>query len=87
GTLFAFILVSIGVIVLRHTQPQVERKFRTPLVPFTPLVTISFCLYLMTSLPPLTWLRFSAWLVIGLLIYFLYGFRHSKLQNRHLSAQ
>lgn len=86
GTLFAFILVSVGVIVLRHTQPQVERKFRTPLVPFTPLITIGFCLYLMASLPPLTWFRFTAWLAAGLLIYFAYGMRHSKLQNRHLNA-
>lgn len=87
GTLFAFILVSVGVIVLRHTQPQVERKFRTPLVPFTPLVTIGFCLYLMASLPVLTWLRFTAWLAAGLLIYFAYGMKHSKLQNRHLNVR
>ncbi|NPV83401.1 MAG: amino acid permease [Candidatus Aminicenantes bacterium] len=87
GTLFAFILVSVGVIVLKHTQPQVERKFRTPLVPFTPLVTIGFCLYLMASLPALTWLRFTAWLAAGLLIYFAYGMQHSKLQNRHLNAR
>ncbi len=87
GTLFAFVLVSVGVIVLRHTQPQVERKFRTPLVPFTPLVTIGFCLYLMVSLPALTWMRFSAWLAAGLLIYFVYGMNHSKLQNRHLNTR
>jgi len=87
GTLFAFILVSIGVIVLRHTQPQVERKFRTPLVPFTPLITIGFCLYLMLSLPALTWLRFSAWLAAGLIIYFIYGVHHSKLQNRVIKTR
>ncbi|MCR4395154.1 MAG: amino acid permease, partial [Candidatus Saccharicenans sp.] len=78
---------SVGVIVLRHTQPQVERRFRTPLVPFTPLITIGFCLYLMASLPPLTWLRFSAWLGVGLLIYFAYGIRHSRMQKRYLSAR
>jgi APA family basic amino acid/polyamine antiporter len=83
GTLFAFILVSIGVIVLRHTQPQVERKFKTPLVPFTPLVTVGFCFYLMYSLPTVTWFRFVAWLAVGLAIYFAYGVHHSKLQNQH----
>ncbi len=82
GTLFAFILVSVGVIVLRHTQPQVERKFKTPLVPFTPLITIGFCCYLMASLPILTWVRFIAWLGAGLIIYFIYGLHHSKLQMR-----
>ncbi|MDD8030391.1 MAG: amino acid permease [Acidobacteriota bacterium] len=82
GTLFAFVLVSVGVIVLRHTQPQVERKFRTPLVPFTPLITIGFCLYLMTNLPILTWVRFVVWLGAGLIIYFIYGLHHSKLQKR-----
>jgi APA family basic amino acid/polyamine antiporter len=81
GTLFAFVLVSIGVIVLRKTRPEVERKFRTPGVPFTPLLTIGFCLYLMYSLPGVTWLRFGLWLAAGLLIYFVYSFKHSKLQN------
>jgi len=81
GTLFAFILVSVGVIILRKTRPEVERKFKTPGVPFTPLVTIVFCFYLMSHLPGVTWVRFGAWLLAGLLIYFMYGFRHSKLQK------
>ena len=81
GTLFAFILVSVGVIVLRKTRPEVERKFRTPGVPFTPLITIGFCFYLMSHLPGVTWVRFGAWLLAGLAIYFMYGFRHSKLQK------
>jgi APA family basic amino acid/polyamine antiporter len=81
GTLFAFVLVSVGVILLRKTRPEVERKFRTPGVPFTPLVTVGFCFYLMASLPGVTWVRFGIWLLAGLLIYFLYGFRHSKLQK------
>jgi APA family basic amino acid/polyamine antiporter len=81
GTLFAFILVSVGVIVLRKTRPEVERKFRTPGVPFTPLITIVFCFYLMANLPGVTWVRFGAWLLAGLLIYFMYGIRHSKLQK------
>jgi APA family basic amino acid/polyamine antiporter len=82
GTLFAFVLVSIGVIVLRKTRPEVERRFRTPGVPVTPLITVVFCFYLMYSLPTVTWIRFGIWLLIGLLIYFLYGVRHSKLQKR-----
>jgi len=81
GTLFAFVLVSIGVIVLRKTRPEVERKFKTPGVPFTPLITVGFCFYLMYSLPKVTWFRFGAWLLAGLLIYFLYSVKHSKLQH------
>jgi len=86
GTLFAFILVSIGVIVLRHTQPLVERKFKTPLVPFTPLVTIFFCFYLMSGLAKVTWLRFIVWLALGLAVYFAYGVSHSKLRNGYSQA-
>ena len=82
GPLFAFVLVSIGVIVLRKTRPEVERRFRTPGVPVTPLITVVFCFYLMYSLPTVTWIRFGILLLIGLLIYFLYGVRHSKLQKR-----
>jgi APA family basic amino acid/polyamine antiporter len=81
GTLFAFVLVSIGVIVLRKTRPEVERKFRTPGVPYTPLLTVAFCLYLMLSLQGITWLRFGAWLAAGLTIYFAYSVKHSKLQH------
>jgi APA family basic amino acid/polyamine antiporter len=85
GTLFAFILVSAGVIVLRKTRPEVERRFKTPGVPFTPLLTIGFCLYLMASLQGVTWIRFGTWLAIGLVIYFVYSVKHSKLQ--HLLAR
>ena len=62
GTLFAFVLVSVGVILLRKTRPEVERKFKTPGVPFTPLITVGFCFYLMYSLPKVTWIRFGVWL-------------------------
>lgn len=79
GTLLAFVLVSIGVIVLRRTQPNLKRSFRTPLVPFIPIVAALACLYLMISLPLITWARFLVWLVIGIAIYFAYGMRHSKL--------
>ena len=81
GTLFAFILVSIGVIVLRRTRPEVERKFKTPGVPFTPLLTIAFCFYLMYHLQGVTWMRFALWLAAGLVIYFLYSAKHSKLRH------
>jgi len=81
GTLFAFILVSIGVIVLRKTQPNIERKFRLPGVPFTPLITVAFCFYLMYSLPLATWIRFGVWLLAGLIIYFAYSKNHSVLQK------
>jgi len=81
GTLFAFVLVSIGVVVLRKNKPDLERKFRTPGVPFTPLITVAFCFYLMYSLPTVTWIRFAAWLVCGLIIYFAYSVRHSRLQH------
>ena len=80
GTLFAFVLVSVGVIVLRKTEPDVERRFKPPGVPFTPLITVGFCFYLMYSLPLVTWIRFGIWLLAGLAIYFAYGVHHSKLQ-------
>jgi basic amino acid/polyamine antiporter, APA family len=78
GTLFAFIVVSVGVIILRRTQPDRKRSFRVPWVPFLPCVSIFFCLVLMLSLPLETWIRFVAWLVIGLAIYFLYGHKRTE---------
>ncbi|WP_063600822.1 APC family permease [Clostridium coskatii] len=79
GTLSAFVMVSIGVIILRKTMPNAERKFRCPGVPFTPILTVAFCLYLMAGLQPLTWMRFLIWTIVGLAIYFLYGIKHSTL--------
>lgn len=81
GTLFAFTLVSIGVIVLRKTMPDVERKFKCPGVPYTPALTIIFCGYLMASLPMMTWIRFGIWLVLGLVIYFAYGYKNSIIND------
>jgi APA family basic amino acid/polyamine antiporter len=81
GTLFAFVLVSLGVIILRYKEPNRTRPFRVPWVPITPLISIAACLYLMVQLPRLTWIRFGLWLAIGLVIYFLYGIRHSKLRK------
>jgi APA family basic amino acid/polyamine antiporter len=82
GTLFAFILVSIGVIVLRRVDPDRPRPFRVPWVPFTPLISVVACFYLMYKLPGITWIRFGIWLLVGLVLYFLYGSRHSRLRNR-----
>jgi basic amino acid/polyamine antiporter, APA family len=81
GTLFAFVLVSAGVLVLRRLEPNRVRPFRAPWVPLTPIISIVACLYLMLQLPRLTWIRFGIWLVVGLVIYLLYGVRHSRLQR------
>jgi APA family basic amino acid/polyamine antiporter len=81
GTLFAFVLVSIGVIVLRRTDPDRVRPFRVPLVPWTPMISVVACFYLMYKLPGITWIRFGVWLLVGLVLYFLYGARHSRLRN------
>lgn len=80
GTLFAFILVCIGVMIMRRKEPDRPRGFRTPLVPLIPLLGIAACLYLMCGLPTVTWARFGLWLVVGLVVYFLYGFSHSRLR-------
>jgi basic amino acid/polyamine antiporter, APA family len=79
GTLFAFVLVSAGVIVLRHQQPDRPRSFRVPFVPLFPILSIVCCVVLMMGLPLLTWLRFFAWLAIGLVIYFAYSKSRSTL--------
>ena len=79
GTLFAFVLVSIAVPVLRRTRPDMPRPFRVPFSPFVPVLSALACLYLMTNLTLETWLRFLAWLVLGLLFYAGYGYRHSRL--------
>jgi|CZKQ01.1.fsa_nt_gi APA family basic amino acid/polyamine antiporter len=81
GTLFAFVLVCLGVIVLRRTDRNRPRPFRVPLVPIFPILGIILCGALMLSLPIETWVRFFVWLVIGLVIYFLYSVRHSKLRR------
>mgnify|MGYP001545375539 FL=1 len=79
GTLLAFVIVCAGVIVLRYRQPNLERPFRTPLVPLVPILGIISCGALMASLPSDTWIRLIVWMAIGLVIYFLYGKSHSKL--------
>ncbi|MGY1649788.1 amino acid permease [Geodermatophilus sp. SYSU D01119] len=81
GTLFAFVLVSIAVIVLRRTRPDLHRAFRVPLVPVLPIVSALACLYLMLNLPADTWLRFAVWMALGFVVYFAYGRRHSRLSG------
>ena len=82
GTLFAFVLVSAGVIVLRRTRPDLERGFRAPGVPLLPVASIVACVWLMLNLTGLTWIRFLIWMAIGVLIYFAYGRTHSVLALR-----
>jgi basic amino acid/polyamine antiporter, APA family len=79
GTLFAFILVAIGIVILRYTDPHHPRPFRAPWVPFVPACAVLSCTYLMFQLPAKTWVRFGVWLVIGLVIYFGYGMWRSRL--------
>jgi basic amino acid/polyamine antiporter, APA family len=80
GTLFAFVLVNIGVIILRRTRPDLKRGFRVPFVPVFPVIGIGLCLYLMVTLPGATWLRFAGWMALGLVVYFAYSRRHSRLR-------
>jgi APA family basic amino acid/polyamine antiporter len=79
GTLFAFVVVCIAVIIMRRTRPDFERPFRVPLMPYTALGGIGFCLLLMFSLPWENWARLAVWLAAGLAIYFIYGQHHSHL--------
>ena len=81
GTLFAFVLVAAGILILRKTDPDRPRPFRAPWVPFVPIMAILSCFWLMAGLPLITWIRFGIWLLIGVAIYFLYGVRHSKLRG------
>jgi len=79
GTLFAFVIVCGAVIVMRRTNPEAERPFRAPLVPLVPILGILTCLLLMFSLPVANWWRLIIWLLIGFVIYFAYGRRHSVM--------
>ncbi|MEF3367173.1 amino acid permease [Methylocystis sp. 9N] len=79
GTLSAFVVICTAIIVLRRTRPDAARTFRTPFVPFTPLMGVGFSLWLLSRLPAIAWVRFAIWMAIGLAIYFLYSRRHSRL--------
>lgn len=85
GTLFAFILVCIGVLIMRKSMPDAPRGFRTPLVPLVPILGIVTCLFMMVFLPLDTWMRLVLWLIIGLDVYLFYSIRHSKLTS-HLEG-
>jgi APA family basic amino acid/polyamine antiporter len=86
GTLFAFLLVSAAVPALRRRRPELARPFRVPWSPLVPVLSVLACLYLMLNLSIETWLRFLAWLVIGLVIYVGYGYRHSRVGARSTTA-
>jgi len=87
GTLFAFVLVSVAVPVLRRTRPDLPRRFRVPWSPVLPVVSALACLYLMVNLSVETWLRFLAWMALGLVFYFAYGYRHSRMRAGVARAQ
>jgi basic amino acid/polyamine antiporter, APA family len=82
GTLFAFVLVSIGLAILRRTRPDLPRGFRTPWVPLVPVLSVLACVWLMVNLSVETWLRFVIWMLLGFVVYFAYGRSHSVLAQR-----
>jgi APA family basic amino acid/polyamine antiporter len=83
GTLFAFVLVALGVIALRRTRPDLPRPFRTPLVPLVPILSVLASVWLMLNLAATTWIRFGVWMAVGLVVYFFYSYRHSRLSHEH----
>ena len=85
GTLFAFVVVAIGVIILRKSRPDLPRSFRTPWMPVVPILSVCASLWLMINLPAETWVRFGIWMAVGFLVYFLYGRTHSRLARREES--
>jgi APA family basic amino acid/polyamine antiporter len=82
GTLFAFLLVNIGVMVLRRTRPDLKRSFMAPFFPITPILGMLFCGYLLVGLAGITWVVFLLWLLVGFAVYFLYGYRRSLLRSQ-----
>jgi len=86
GTLFAFILVCIGVLIMRKRMPDAPRAFRTPLVPFVPIAGVLVCLFMMVFLPLDTWIRLIAWMMIGFDLYLFYGMNNSILNKGNFSA-
>jgi len=86
GTLLAFVIVCAGVWIVRRRNPNLQRPFRTPAVPLVPIIGIVVSLYLMISLTGITWIRLVVWLIIGLLIYFFYGRKHSRVQQGEAGA-
>ncbi|MGA5299012.1 amino acid permease [Nucisporomicrobium flavum] len=86
GTLFAFVLVNIGVIILRRTRPEMPRPYRVPWSPVLPILGVAFAIYLMADLPLATWIRFVVWLAVGMAIYFLYGYRNSRVRRENATG-
>jgi APA family basic amino acid/polyamine antiporter len=82
GTLFAFVLVCFGIVILRIKEPSRHRTFKVPLNPIIPLLGVASCIFLMTGLPGITWIRFVVWLIIGLIVYFTYSINHSLLHHK-----
>jgi APA family basic amino acid/polyamine antiporter len=87
GTLAAFTLVSIAVVILRRKRPDLKRAFRVPWVPVLPIVSALICFYLMLNLSIETWLRFIVWMAIGFVLYFVYSYRNSRLHGRAKEGQ
>ncbi len=85
GTLFAFILVCIGVLIMRKKMPDAPRAFRTPLVPFVPIAGVLVCLFMMVFLPLDTWIRLIVWMMIGFDLYLFYGMKNSILNKGNFS--
>ena len=85
GTLLAFVIVSIGLIILRKKEPDAPRKFRTPLVPLVPILGAVICLAQMASLPKDTWIRLVGWMAVGFVIYFVYGIKNSRVRKENQS--
>jgi len=83
GTLFAFVIVCAAVLIMRRTNPDAERPFRAPFYPVVPILGILSCLMLMFSLPAENWYRLIAWMALGLVLYFSYGYHHSELRKRN----
>jgi len=83
GTLLAFVIVCFSVIILRKSNPEIPRPFRTPFVPWVPIAGIVICLSQMVALPFDTWMRLFIWMALGLMIYFFYSKNHSKLSKRN----
>ncbi len=81
GTLFAFVIVSVGVVILRRTDPNRKRSFAVPFSPFTPAISVVCCIGLMLGLPLETWIRFFVWLLLGLAVYFFYSRKRTELQS------
>ncbi|MEV4441909.1 amino acid permease, partial [Streptomyces sp. NPDC049577] len=79
GTLFAFVVVALGVIILRRSRPDLPRAFRTPFVPYVPVLSVIASIWLMLNLPAETWVRFAVWMLLGSGLYFVYGARHSRV--------